>query len=107
MELEPEPRPGVHWKKPQRQHPPDVPILKRTELDELTPVFGTAIPPRGLSGVLRKVAYEIPEHLVRHVMLLLLADRVDVVESRLLGAPTKALGAVKGLVGGRWLKGRS
>ncbi len=85
MELEPEPRPGVHWDEPERQRAPEIPILKRAELDELTPVFGTAIPPRGLSGLLRRVAYGIPEHLVRHFMLLLLADRVDVVESRLRG----------------------
>ena len=46
-----------------------------------TPVFGTAAPLRGISGTLRRAAYRVPEHRARHWMLLLLADRVDVVES--------------------------
>ncbi len=84
-ELKPRVRGGAHWEEPERQRPPDVPVLKRVELDELTPTFSTAIPPRGLSGLMRRLAYDTPEHLVRHVLLLLLADRVDVVESRLRG----------------------
>lgn len=106
MLLKPQPRGGAHWKQPERQPPPDFPVLKRAELDELTPAFGTAAPPRGLSGVLRRVAYAIPENRVRHVMLLLVADRVDVLESRLLGTPAKSLGTVLRLVGGSWLLGR-
>jgi hypothetical protein len=85
MLLRPEVREGAHWEKPERQRPPDAPVLKRAELDELTPTFGTALPPRGLSGLLKRVAYEIAEHRVRHVLLLLMSDRVDVVESRLRG----------------------
>lgn len=106
MLLKPEPRGGAHWDRPERQPPPDFPVLKRAELDELTPAFGTAAPPKGLSGVLRRVAYAIPENRVRHVMLLMMADRVDVLESRLLGSPVKSLGTVLGLVGGGWLLGR-
>jgi len=106
MLLKPEPRGGAHWDRPERQPPPDFPVLKRAELDELTPAFGTAAPPKGLSGVLRRVAYAIPENRVRHVMLLLVADRVDVLESRLLGSPAKTLGTVLGMVGGGWLLGR-
>jgi hypothetical protein len=84
MLLKPRRRPGAHWKEPERQQPPDdVPVLKRAELDELTPTFSTALPPKGLSGLLKRVAYDLPEHSVRHVLLLLLSDRVDVVESRL------------------------
>ncbi|MCY1083261.1 hypothetical protein [Archangium lansingense] len=106
MLLKPEPRGGAHWERPERQPPPDFPVLKRAELDELTPAFGTAVPPKGLSGVLRSVAYSIPENRVQHVMLLLMADRVDVLESRLLRSPVKSLGAVLGLVGGGWLLSR-
>ncbi len=106
MLLKPQVREGAHWEEPERQPPPDVPVLKRVELQELTPTFSTAVPPRGLSGVLRRVAYGIPEHLVRHVMLLLLADRVDVVESRLLRSPVQSLSAVLGMVGGGWLLSR-
>lgn len=57
--------------------------LHRAGIDEPTPVFGTAQPPRGLSGLIRRGAYRIPEHYARHWMLLLLADRVDVLEDRL------------------------
>jgi len=48
------------------------------ELGALTPVFGTAQPPAGLSGILRRMAYRVPEHRPRHWMPLMLADRVDV-----------------------------
>jgi hypothetical protein len=56
-------------------------ILRRADLQELTPVFGTAQPPRGLSGILRRYAYKIPDHKPRHWAVLFLADRVDVYES--------------------------
>lgn len=46
------------------------------------PVFGTAVPPAGLSGLVRKGAFAYPDHFVRHWTLLLLADRVDVWEHR-------------------------
>jgi hypothetical protein len=61
----------------------------------LTPVFSSAVPPRGLSGVMRRRAYAIPEHKARRWMTLLLADRVDVWEGR-LGRHT-LLGAVLGV----------
>lgn len=56
------------------------PVLKRADLDEPTPVFGTAQPPRGLSGALRAMAYGIPDHRPSHWIALVLADRVDVIE---------------------------
>ena len=55
-------------------------VLKRVGLEKLTPVFGSAQPPRGLSGLLRKAAYKIPESRASHWGLLLFADRVDVAE---------------------------
>jgi hypothetical protein len=45
-------------------------------------VFGTAQPARGVSGAIRRVAYRLPEHRAGRWALLLLADRVDVVEHR-------------------------
>ena len=69
--------------------------LRREGLDHPTPVVGTAQPPRGLSGALRRRAYGIPERRARHWMLLLLADRVDVLEDRVgsfLAAPLEGLG---------------
>lgn len=70
--------------------------LHRAGLDGPTPVFGTAQPHQRLSGTIRSAAYDIPEHLARHWMLLLLADRVDTAEDRLAGAlarPLEAAGA--------------
>lgn len=81
-ETPPHPVAGAHWREPERQ-PEAVTVVKRATLKRLTPVFSTAVPPHGLSGAIRRFAYRIPEHLVRHWLLLLVADRVDVVESKL------------------------
>jgi hypothetical protein len=51
------------------------------EMPDLTPVFGTSCPPHGLSGALRSVAFEYSEGTARHWLTLMLADRVDMVES--------------------------
>lgn len=82
METLPHPVVGAHWREPDRQEPTAT-VLKRREIDRLTPVFGTAQPPRGASGLVRRLAYRIPEHRARRWMLLLVADRVDVLEHRL------------------------
>src|SRR3954469_8217561 len=74
--------PAVRWNEPERMHP--VPgVTKRMELDRLTPVFSTALPPKGLSGVVRRIAYQIPESHARHWATLMLADKVDVLEHRI------------------------
>ena len=62
-----------------RQQPPHR-IHKSTEHAQLTPVFGTSCPPKGLSGRIRDVAYRYSEgRLVRWIGLMF-ADRVDMVE---------------------------
>jgi hypothetical protein len=43
----------------------------------MPPVFGTAVPLRGLSGAIRKLAYRNPDHYPRHWLLMMLGDRVD------------------------------
>lgn len=58
----------------------------------LTAVFGTATPLRGLSGLLRRAAYRIPPYKARRWMMLVLADRVDVVEHNVM--PLAALAGV-------------
>jgi hypothetical protein len=68
----------------------------RSRLHRPTPVFGTAQPLHGMSGLIRRAAYEIPEHHARHWALLLAADRVDVLEDlvgALMAAPVAAVGA--------------
>ena len=83
-ELSPDPRRnGAHWEFPDRQ-PENWPRERSIEHAFLTPVFGTSCPPRGLSGVIRKLAYaRYSEGRAAHWLLLLGADRVDAVESHL------------------------
>ncbi|MFC0252528.1 hypothetical protein [Massilia consociata] len=63
---------------PQQQE--RVEILVSPERPGITPIFGTAQPPSGLSGMIRRLAFKSTENDLRHWMLLLLADRVNVVE---------------------------
>jgi hypothetical protein len=51
------------------------------EHPNLTPVFGTSCPPKGLSGLLRDYAYKYSEGTNRHWMTLTIADRIDILES--------------------------
>lgn len=71
---------GAHWTFPERQ----VAHYERELSPEhkfLTPVFGTSCPPRGVSGAIRRYAYRYSEGRTIHWLLLVFADRVDVVES--------------------------
>lgn len=86
---------GAHWEFPERQ----IPRYRREMSPEhkfLTPVFGTVCPPRGLSGLIRRYAYTFSEGRTAHWTLLVLADRIDVVESRitslLRGRPDNPIG---------------
>jgi hypothetical protein len=71
---------GAHWDFPERQ-PELWPRERSPEHAMLTPVFGTVSPPRGISGAIRKYAYTLGEGKSSHWLLLMAADRVDVVES--------------------------
>lgn len=71
---------GAHWAEPERQEP-KVKIHVTVEKPWLTPVFGTTCPPKGLSGAIRDVAYRLSEAKLSRWMLLILADRVDALES--------------------------
>jgi hypothetical protein len=76
---------GAHWDFPERQ-PELRPRERSTEHKFLTPVFGTSCPPKGLSGAIRRYAYRYSEGRLTHWLLLVLGDRVDVLESRVTGA---------------------
>lgn len=62
---------------------PRVRIHKSVEHPDLTPVFGTSCPPTGLSGRIRDAAYAFSEGQQSHWLLLMLADRINVVEGLL------------------------
>jgi hypothetical protein len=73
---------GAHWDFPERQ----TPRWARERSPEhrfLTPVFGTSCPPKGLSGLIRRYAYRFSEGRALHWLLLMGADRVDILESRI------------------------
>ncbi|HEX8363245.1 MAG TPA: hypothetical protein VF613_24210 [Longimicrobium sp.] len=74
---------GAHWHFPERQVE-KWPRERSIEHAFVTPVFGTSCPPKGLSGAIRKYAYaRYSEARAAHWLLLLAADRVDVLESNL------------------------
>ena len=79
---------GAHWDFPERQpgwetreHSPEHMMVP--------PVFGTAVPLKGLSGMMRRLAYKYGEGRARHWLMLIAADRVDVLESTLGSLATR------------------
>jgi hypothetical protein len=73
---------NVHWDQPEPQEV-RVRVFHSTERPGLTPVFGTSTPPSGLSGRMREIAYRYSENDIRHWLILLAADRVNVGEGLL------------------------
>lgn len=65
------------------QQPIDIEVLHSVERPGVTRVFGTSSPPSGLSGVLRRYAYQYSEATATHWMTLILADRVNAIEGKL------------------------
>jgi hypothetical protein len=70
---------NVPWSRPEPQNM-TVEVLRSTERDGMTAVFGTTLPPSGISGQIRRTAFRYSENDLRHWMLLLFADRVNMVE---------------------------
>jgi hypothetical protein len=70
---------GYTWERPPQQEA-TVEILHSNERPNLSAVFGTAAPPSGLSGWLRRFAFRYSESSYAHWLPLLLADRVNMVE---------------------------
>jgi hypothetical protein len=70
---------GLTWSRPDRQDP-DVEILQSIEHNRQPAVVGTSTPPSGLSGVIRRVAFRRSESDWWHWLMLMGADRINVVE---------------------------
>ena len=70
---------GYTWERPPQQ-PITVEVLHSVERPNITATFGTSVPPSGLSGKIRRKAFEYSENDLSHWMSLILADRVNVVE---------------------------
>ena len=62
------------------QQPLNVEILHSNERPGVTRVFGTSVPPSGLSGSLRRYAFKFSEGSAVHWFTLILADRVNMIE---------------------------
>ena len=78
---------SAHWLELEQQASDRQPLVGQGL--KLTPVFSSAVPPRGVSGALRRLAYRMPDYRARRWLLLMVADRIDVVEHR----PGRLVGA--------------
>ena len=74
------PRLDVPWSDPPPQQPMTVEVLRSVERPQHSRTFGTRLPPKGLSGVMRRAAFRRSENDLRHWFMLVAADRVNVVE---------------------------
>jgi hypothetical protein len=70
---------GYSWERPPQQ-PVNIEVLHSNERPNVTAVFGTSVPPSGLSGMIRRYAFKYSESSYGHWLPLLIADRVNVVE---------------------------
>lgn len=94
-DLDPKVRPGVPMDKAPllgiemlypdfEQQIPTRKVHKSTEHGKMTPVFGAVCPPRLLSGRIRDMAYKLSEGRLSHWLLLVTADRIDMIEEIIL-----------------------
>lgn len=70
---------GYSWERPTQQSV-DIEVLHSIERPNTSAVFGTSVPPSGLSGQIRRFAFRSSESEYGHWLPLLIADRVNVVE---------------------------
>ncbi len=69
---------GYSWDRPDQQ-PIDVEVLHSNERPNVTAAFGDTLPPSGLSGMIRRKAFDYSEDTYSHWLPLMVADRVDMV----------------------------
>lgn len=69
----------LNYKKPPQQLV-NTEILHSNERPSVSSVFGTTLPPSGISGAIRRFAFKYSESSFGHWFPLILADRINVVE---------------------------
>jgi hypothetical protein len=69
----------LNYERPPMQ-PATVEILRSIERPTLTSVHGDTLPPKGLSGAIRRFAFKYSESTYMHWFPLVVADRVNVIE---------------------------
>ncbi len=109
VDLRQEDRPGVPQEltpkpigNPPYAHPEPQHNGRPTALDvqrPVTPTYGTVVPMRGLSGLIRTAAYKVPSYLPRRWMMLMMADRIDVIEHNIVPLATLLGGAAVAVTG--------
>lgn len=67
------------WARPSLQSD-ETEVLHSNERPNVSAVYGTSVPPTGLSGLIRRFAFRFSEGTFTHWLSLLLADRVNMVE---------------------------
>jgi hypothetical protein len=70
---------GYTWERPEQQ-PVDIEVLHSVERPNIPAVFGTAQPPSGLSGAIRRFAFKYSESSYGRWLPLAMADRIGEVE---------------------------
>lgn len=69
----------LNYQRPPQQEQ-DIEVLHSNERPSISAVFGTSVPPSGLSGSIRRYAFKHSEGSFKHWLPLILADRVNVWE---------------------------
>src|SRR3954466_12171955 len=70
---------GYTWERPPQQDS-GVEVLHSNERPNLSATYGTPVPPSGLSGAIRRVAFRYSESAYGHWVPLMVADRINMVE---------------------------
>ncbi|WP_299156398.1 hypothetical protein [uncultured Christiangramia sp.] len=70
---------GYSWERPEQQET-DIEVLHSIERPNTTAVFGTAAPPSGLSGMIRRYAFKKSESSYGRWLPLVMADRIGIAE---------------------------
>ncbi len=89
-----------HWERPPQQQS-DVEILQSIEHVRRPAVFGTSTPPSGMSGMIRRVAFRWSESNWLHWLMLMGADRINVVEGVVADLGRGKLPNIPGEMGAR------
>lgn len=119
VDLDPSHRPGIPKERPPEPWPNSRPVPKRMTAPPsvlkhgrpnkpMPPVYGTAVPLRGLSGAIQSAAYRLPDHDANHWLLLMLGDRVQWwgrTARKVLAFAVPGLGLL--LLARRWMSARA
>ncbi|NJW53118.1 hypothetical protein [Salinimicrobium oceani] len=70
---------GYSWERPEQQ-PVNIEVLKSVERPNIPAVFGNTLPPSGLSGELRRLAFKYSESSYGRWLPLVMADRINEIE---------------------------